>query len=134
MFAWISGDLLLDVVQERDLDDRVEAREVGAVTRRKADGGIDALGASLAVVKMHEQVVVTHHRLLSCARDASKPLQSPSLISYPSAAWSQRARRRSCSNLATAAGTTSSFSIAGDRYTLPTSTLRTCPALPVTRL
>ena len=35
---------------------------MGAVLPRQADGGIDALPAALAVVEMHKQVFVGHHR------------------------------------------------------------------------
>jgi hypothetical protein len=49
---------------------------MGAVLPREPDGGIDALHALLAVVKMHEQVLVSHRRLLSlCQQMPVEPLQ-----------------------------------------------------------
>jgi hypothetical protein len=52
-------------VQQRDLHDRIDAREVGAMLPRQADGDINALCAAFAVVEMHKQVFVGHKRTLS---------------------------------------------------------------------
>ena len=53
----VPRNLLPDVVQQRDLDDRIDAREMGAVLPRQPDGGIDALRAALAVVEITSRSV-----------------------------------------------------------------------------
>ena len=77
-----------DVVQQGDLHDRIDAREMGAVLPRQADGGIDALPRSPCCRR--------DARAGPCrpspppfavpANAAREPLQSSSLSSYTSAA------------------------------------------------
>jgi hypothetical protein len=68
----VSRNPLSDGVQERDLDDRVDARQVGAVLLGQPDGGIDATRAGFAVIEMHKQVLVRHQSLRSSPEDSDR--------------------------------------------------------------